>query len=393
MLFVVPEATSPSGGHTYDRRIAAALTDLGLPVRTVTVAGSWPRPDRNSANELSAVLAGAPDGSRVLVDGLVACGVPEAVLPHARRLRLAVLVHLPLADETGLAPDTARDLDARERAVLRGGVTVVATSEWAARRLAEHHGLTGAAADPGVAGAAARTEAVRSEADSGVAVVRPGVDPTPTARGSGFEAVAGAGASGGAVGAGGTSAAGPPPGGAPTGAGDDAPRLVCVASLTPRKGHDLLLRALSELRDLPWTCVCAGPGTPPPHPGLGDRVRFTGPVVGAELARVYDSADLLVLASRAETYGMVVTEALARGLPVVATEVGGVPEALGRASDGRVPGLLVPAEDAVGLERALRSWLTDPALREELRGAARLRRGELSGWQVAARTMARVLGL
>lgn len=346
LLMVVPEATSPSGGHTYDRRIAAALTGLGRPVRTVEVPGAWPRPARGEIGRLSSVLDSAPDGSRVLVDGLVACGVPEVLLPHARRLRLAVLVHLPLADETGLAPEAARDLDARERAVLRGGVTVVATSEWAARRLAEHHGL------------------------ARVAVVEPGVDPAPLARGSGSHGV---------------------------------PQLVCVAALTPRKGHDLLFRSLSGLRDLSWACVCAGPGVPPPipasWPGLEDRVRFSGPVLGAELERVYDSADLLVLASRAETYGMVVTEALARGVPVVATRVGGVPEALGRASDGRVPGLLippegtVPSENTVALERALRMWLTDPVLREGLRGAARLRREELAGWPVAARAMARVLGL
>ncbi len=401
MLFVVPEATAPSGGHTYNRRIAAALTGLGRPVRTVTVSGSWPRPDRSATVGLSEVLAGAPDGARVLVDGLVACGVPETVLPHARRLRMAVLVHLPLAEETGLAPETARELDVRERAVLRGGVTVVATSEWAARRLTEHHGLADAAATPASAKA------------PGVAVVLPGVDPAPLARGSGSGAAAveEAGARGGAVGGVGNAASdaalgsgsargagpaehsvGPAESGESGRGGNAGPRIVCVGSLTPRKGHDLLLRALSGLRELSWTCVCAGPGTPPPHPGLEERVRFSGPVVGAELAKVYDAADLLVLASRAETYGMVVTEALARGVPVVATRVGGVPEALGRTSDGRLPGLLVPPEDAPGLERALRSWLTDPALQEELRGAARARRRELSGWPVAARELARALG-
>ena len=210
----------------------------------------------------------------------------------------------------------------------------------AARRLAEHHGL------------------------ARVAVVPPGVDPAPLARGT---------------------------------ASPQAPRLVCVASLTPRKGHDLLLRSLHGVRALPWTCVCAGPGAPPPPPapwpGFEDRVRFTGPLTGPDLERVYDRADLLVLASRAETYGMVVTEALARGVPVVATGVGGIPEALGRAPDGRLPGILVPPEDPAELERALRDWLTRPALREELRGAARLRRAELTGWTEAAERMARALRL
>ena len=353
-LFVVPEASAPSGGHTYDRRIARALGELEAadsphdgvgPVRTVTVPGSWPRPGRTGTDVLASVLAGAPDGAPVLVDGLVACGVPEVVVPHARRLRLHVLVHLPLGDESGLPEREARDLDARERTVLRSGVSVVATSAWAARRLADHHGLT--------------------EAGVPVAAVRPGVDVAPLARGSGFEGEPGR-----------------------------APRLVCVASLTPRKGHDLLLGALRSLVGLPWECVCAGPGTPPPLvEALAGRVRFTGPLVGAKLEGLYASADLVVLASRAETYGMVVTEALARGVPVVASEVGGVPEALGRAPDGRVPGLLVPPGDAAALERALRDWLTDPGLRATMRGAARRRRAELAGWSEAARAMARVLGL
>jgi glycosyltransferase involved in cell wall biosynthesis len=88
---------------------------------------------------------------------------------------------------------------------------------------------------------------------------------------------------------------------------------------------------------------------------------------------------------------MVVTEALARGLPVVATDVGGLPQALGRAPDGSLPGLLVPAEDQDRLAGALRSWLTDAGMRERLRRAARARRGTLSGWATTAAEMARVL--
>src|SRR6185312_12567948 len=96
--------------------------------------------------------------------------------------------------------------------------------------------------------------------------------------------------------------------------------------------------------------------------GLDRRVSFPGPRTGAELDHAYASADLLVLASRAETYGMVVTEALARGLPVVAADVGGVGEALGHGADGRRPGLLVPPGDPAALRQALRAWLADPGL-------------------------------
>ena len=130
-------------------------------------------------------------------------------------------------------------------------------------------------------------------------------------------------------------------------------RLLCVGAVTPLKGQDLLLDALATVDDPAWRCVCVGAldldvefvarlRRLAEDRGLGDRVCFTGPLTDDELDRAYAEADVLVLASRAETYGMVVTEALARGLPVIAREVGGVPEALGHAADGSRPGLLVP---------------------------------------------------
>jgi glycosyltransferase involved in cell wall biosynthesis len=120
-------------------------------------------------------------------------------------------------------------------------------------------------------------------------------------------------------------------------------------------------------------------------------VSFPGPLTGADLARSYRAADLLVLASRAETYGMVVTEALAHGLPVVATEVGGVPEALGHAPGGDRPGLFVPPGDPAALGAALRAWLGDAALRERLRRAACERRASLPRWSTTASVISAVL--
>ena len=121
------------------------------------------------------------------------------------------------------------------------------------------------------------------------------------------------------------------------------------------------------------------------------RVRFAGARTGAELDRAYASADLLVLASRAETYGMVVTEALARGVPVLAADVGGVTEALGRGEDGTRPGLLVAPGDPAALGAALRSWLGDADLRGRLRRAAEERRDSLRRWPATASVVAGVL--
>ncbi|MFE0043473.1 glycosyltransferase family 4 protein [Streptomyces albireticuli] len=341
----VDDAASPSGGNVYDRRVCRGLATSGWTVREYAVPGSWPCPDAAARAELARTLAALPDGSVVLLDGLVACGVPDVVVPHARRLRQAVLVHLPLADETGLAPGDAARLDARERETLRAAGAVVATSPWAGRRLTARHGL----------------DARR------VRIAAPGTDPAPLAAGD------------------------------PSGS-----RLLCVASLTPRKGQDLLVEALADLTDLPWSCLCVGPpgrdtayATRLRHliegHGIGDRVRLAGPRNGGELAAAYAAADLTVLASRAETYGMVVTEALARGVPVLATAVDGVPETLGRAPDGSTPGILVPAGDPVALASALRRWLTDPGLRRRLKASAGRRRGMLDGWGTTTRELAEAL--
>ncbi len=332
----VDDPSVPSGGNVYDRRAGG-----GLPgdVREIAVRGSWPRPGPGAEAELAGALAALPDRAVVLADGLVACGVPEIVVPAARRLRLVVLVHMPLADETGLAPEAAADLDAGERAVLRAAAAVVTTSGWAARRLVAHHGL----------------DAAR------VHVAVPGTDPAPLAPGT-----------------------------------DGASRLLCVASVTPLKGQEVLVRALATLSELPWECLCAGALTRAPgyvarlrrlidRLGLAGRVRLAGPLTGERLAAAYAEADLAVLASHAETYGMVVTEALARGIPVVATDVGGVHEAL----DGA--GLLVAPGDSAALAEALRGWFADHGLRERLRAAARRRRGALDGWDVTSRLLAGVL--
>ncbi|WP_422773621.1 glycosyltransferase family 4 protein [Plantactinospora sp. WMMC1484] len=341
----IDDPDAPSGGNAYDRRVCTGLTALGWQVRELAVPGRWPRPEEAGRMALADALAGVPDGAVVLLDGLVGCGVPEVVAPAAGRLRVAVLVHLPLRDETGLPAELADRLDNLERRTLRAAGAVVATSAGTGRRLAQRHGLP-----PGR-----------------VHVVPPGVAPAPPAPGT-----------------------------------DGATGLLCVASVTPRKGHDVLVQALTTLADRPWSCRCVGPAARDSAwvdglrrsveaAGLAGRVRFLGPRGGADLAAEYAAADLLVLASRSEPYGMVVTEALARGIPVLASAVDGIPEAVGRAPDGGPPGLLVPPGDPAMLAGALRRWFDEPDLRQRLRTAAARRRTGLPGWDVTAAGLAEVL--
>jgi glycosyltransferase involved in cell wall biosynthesis len=167
--------------------------------------------------------------------------------------------------------------------------------------------------------------------------------------------------------------------------------LLCVASVLPAKGHDVLLAALAALSGLDWRCTLVGPLDLDPdfvdelhktaaNVGIADRVVFAGPLAHDDLRRAYAAADLVVLPSRAESYGMVVTEALAHALPVVASAVGGVPEALGHGDDGSTPGVLVRPDDAEALAGALRRWLEDPRRRRRLRRSAGLRRLTLPTW-------------
>jgi glycosyltransferase involved in cell wall biosynthesis len=256
---------------------------------------------------------------------------------------MVVLVHMPLGHDP--PAHGAEEVRMREHAVLESAAAVVTTSAWTRQRLLELYQLP----------------------PHRLHIAQPAVDAAELASGT-----AGGGA------------------------------LLCVAAVTFGKGHDLLLDALARARDLPWHCVCVGSLERDPafveavrgrslDSGLADRVEFVGARTGADLDRSYGAADLVVLASRAETYGMVVIEGLARGLQVIATEVGGVSEALGHGADGIRPGLLVAPEDPAALAAALRDWFGDAELRGRLRRAAMQRRESLPAWSTTASAVAGVL--
>ncbi len=339
----IDDPARPSGGNAYDRRICHGLAALGWDVHEYAVDGGWPWPDAEAQRALVRVIAQLPDGAVVLIDGLIASTVPAVLVPHARRLVLVVLVHLPLGD--GPPGHQVADARSRECAVLAAAAAIVTTSAWARDMLLDRYPLR----------------------PDNVAVAEPGADPAELAPGTA-----------------------------------DGGQLLCVAAVTPHKGHDVLLAALAAVALLPWRCVLAGTLDRDPdfvdllhrrasEAGIGDRISFAGPRTFNELDRAYAAADVLVVPSLAETYGMVVTEALARGLPVIATAVGGLPDALGRTADGRRPGLLVAPGDAPALAAALSSWLHDAELRLGLRLAAQERRGTLSGWRATVERVAHIL--
>ena len=344
---VVPEGFDnpgqPTGGNIYDRRVCAGLAEAGWEVLVATVAtAAWPVPGAGARADLDRIFSAIPDGETVLIDGLIASPAAAQLLPHTGRLRMTVLLHMPLAT----VPGTQHDASAQrsERAVLRASTGVVVTSDWTRRQILTRYEIP-----------ACRVHVARPGADRVAAPGRP-------VRG----------------------------------------QLICVGVLGRHKGQDLLVEALAGLADRDWHCVLAGPLDREPdfveqlrtritRLGYGHRVRLTGVLTGAALSHAYSTADLLVAPSRLETYGMTVTEALAHGLPVIAAAVGGLPEALGCTADGTRPGQLIPAGDPAALAAAMGDWLGDERHRSRLRAAAGQRRSTLRGWEQTTQELANAL--
>jgi len=334
VTFLVPEGVDDplrvSGGNVYDQHVRDRLGAHGWSVETVEV--------RDAAGAAS-LLAELPDRATVLVDGLVAAGAPEEFRAAADRLRLVVLTHMVVA---AFADATPAQVDA-ERRMLAAAHRVVATSAWTAREFVR-----------------------RGLVDAGrVSIAAPGV--VASLRGSGKRAAS-------------VRADG---------------QLLCVGVVAPHKGQDVLLAALARLPDQDWACTIAGSTDASPEfasglrrdaAALGGRVRFTGVLGRAALAAEYERCGLLVAPSRVESAGMAIAEAQARGIPVVAADVGGIRDTVSRGG-----AMLVTPEDPAALAAALREWLTDADVRRRLRHEARAARAALPSWDDTAAAVAAAL--
>ena len=331
--FVVPRPSVPSGGHAYNAAVSAHWP--GSPLTRVEIDGPWPCGDTSSREALRSAL---DSSDVVLLDGLVGAASPDLIEAASRRgVRIVLLVHLPLAAEGGLADAERLELAELEERSVRAAWRVVATSRTAADELARRTG----------------------RAD--IAAVPPGVQAAPIAE------------------------------------PHDPPGLVQVGSIGPRKNQLGTVAALTECRDLPWTATFVGPVA---DPAYAERFRaaldgvqsgWVGPLQGAALDDAYAAADLLLHPARAETWGMVVTEALARGIPAIVGAGTGAVEALSSGATDGLPGAAVPVEEPGVLARHLRRWLTDPALRREWRERALESRRGLRNWPRAAAELAGVV--
>lgn len=341
LAFLIPgDLDSRTGGYGYDRRVAGELRALGWDVEVHRLDDSYPEPTAEARRHTATVLTRLPDHQLTLVDGLAFGAMAEEAEAEQNRLRLVALVHHPLALETGLDPERAHGLEHSERRALACARLTFVTSRATVRSLGPY----------GVSG-------------DRVLVVEPGTDPGPLAEGS----------------------------------TDNSVHLLCVASVTPRKGYETLVQALAALKDLPWRLTCVGSLERAPDTaarvhhlvesaGLSERVVFRGELGEGDVAECYATADLFVLPTFHEGYGMVVAEAIARGIPVISTATGAIPDLVGDDA-----GLLVPAADVDALATALRRAMTDGALRQQLKEGARRRRETLPSWRDAATRMAAAL--
>jgi glycosyltransferase involved in cell wall biosynthesis len=334
--FAVPgDLATPTGGYAYDRRMIDELRRIGWQIDVVDLGDGFPFPTAEQRDAARAALIALPEKMPIVIDGLAFGVLPEAAKALQIRNPLIALVHHPLALESGIAPEAAEALRASERAALACTRRVIATSETTAHLLAAEFGV----------------------ATEHIAVARPGSDPAPLAPGS----------------------------------TDGIVRLLAIGSVTPRKGYDVLIAALSTLADLSWRLTIAGDVTRDSaaaaaleqliaRHGLNDRIVMLGAVVPERLGALYCAADIFTLASRYEGYGMALADAVAHGLPVVATTAGAIPEAVPPDA-----GLLVAPDDVSALAGALRRLIADATERQHFATTARAAAAQLPTWRASAR--------
>ncbi|PZO04518.1 MAG: group 1 glycosyl transferase [Hyphomicrobiales bacterium] len=341
IAFAIPgDIDLPTGGYAYDRRLLAEWRDMGIEARHVALPGSFPFPTEADLSQTGRAILSQPFDDTLLIDGLAYGAFPEGIAAGLAG-RVVALVHHPLALETGLDEQKAQQLLARETAALRYTRAVVTTSPATKQLLVRDFGV----------------EAAR------ITVAVPGVDPAPRAKG---------------------------------GPADGPLRLLAVGSIVPRKGYHVLVEALATLRDRKWHLTIVGADDRAPQTmrdltdqiaaaGLTDRILLAGAVNDTTLAAAYDRADLFVMPSLFEGYGMVLTEALARGLPIICTTGGAAAETAPDAA-----ALKVAPGEAGALAKALASLIDAPAQRRELADAAWVAAEALPRWRDTAAIVAGV---
>lgn len=338
VYFAVPGSiNTESGGYRYDRKLISQLREIGVEIEILELGASFPHPSKDHLFAAQQKLISLPKEAVLLADGLL-YGALETEIVRAIQARVVALVHHPLAEEPGLADALRARFFDLERENLALADAVVTTSEFTARVLEDRYDL----------------ERER------ISVVLPGRD---------FE---------------------------PLESSAQTPQLILsVGIYVPRKGHDVLIHALSLLKHLHWQCVIVGSELDPDYSkilrqlvlelGLESRVELVGFISDERLRELYSKASVFALATRYEGYGMVFNEALAQGLPIVSTNAGAVPRTLGDA------GLTVPSDSPEAFAAALKQVLQDSNLQAQLSSKALAKLASIPAWSDSAKHTAHLL--
>lgn len=338
--FLIPgDLSLPTGGYAYDRAVIRRLPEHGASVMHVALPGSYPNASADDLADTAAIVKSLPEDTLLLIDGLAYGAMPEAMIRSFNRPIIA-LCHHPLALENGISPERAVALHASEMAALALAKHVIVTSPLTGKILAGDFGV----------------------AAEKITVAEPG-----TAR----KARA-------------------------TGSGNATMEILAVGSIVPRKGYAVLVEALAGLKKRSWRLKIAGTARGLETvkalseqiaiAGLSEHIQLLGAVPDKDLDALYEGADLFVMSSLFEGYGMVLAEALQRGLPIVTTTGGAASETVPQGA-----GLKVPPGDADALRDAIEQALADPDLRKTLSNSAYAAGQKLPDWDDTARIIATTL--
>lgn len=340
IAFLIPgDLWLPTGGYAYDRQVIRRLPAHGVTAMHVALPGSFPNPSEDDLADCAAIVRGLPADLILLIDGLAYGAMPADLIDGFGR-RIVALCHHPLALENGITAERAQELHLSEAAALARAEHVIVTSPLTGKILAGDFGVPAGK----------------------ITVAEPGTERKARAAGSGSPVL----------------------------------ELLAIGSIVPRKGYAVLVEALSTLKHRNWRLSIVGAVRSTEtetalreqitKAGLGDRIRLLGAVRQKELDRLYESSDLFVMSSLFEGYGMVLSEAMQRGLAIVATTGGAASETLPEGA-----GLKVPPGDAEALRAALDRAMGDPQLRADLAAAAHRAGETLPSWEDTSRTIARAL--
>jgi glycosyltransferase involved in cell wall biosynthesis len=346
LTFIIPGPINQvTGGYVFDKKLVETLRKSGLVINIVELDGKFPIVDETARTSACAALNLLPDKSLVVIDGLALPAFDHALAMNRHRLGVIGFVHHPLAYETGITTAERNLLEECEIRIWQMLKGMICPSKVVADAVASF-GIDRSmikVAPPGIETSLRMADKYANERDRNA----------PTASGV---------------------------------------RLLIVGSLIPRKGHILLIEALSELKNLNWKLDCLGSTQRSPETtdrvriligqkGLKDLVHLHGEVSDSTRDRAYINSQIFVLPSFYEGYGMVLAEAMSWGLPIISTTGGAIPDTVPPEA-----GLLVAPNDQKALVKALEELIVDQELRSRMSWAARNAAQALPDWPTASRT-------